>query len=171
MGRDPFHQPRVLRAPSNLALNPSREGETAMGNWCQGLTTPRVKNSLLTPNLNLPSFSSKPSPLVPRGGGGRGCRPAALPSPPPPPHPPATSPLQRRAPLPTRSAAPRAAPPPQRGSGRCRYAGRDTPLPPPPHPQSPSEEKHDGGRCYLLRSGPPSAAANQNAQSGEWRGR
>ena len=26
MGRDTFHQPRVLRAPSNLALNPAREG-------------------------------------------------------------------------------------------------------------------------------------------------
>ena len=25
MGRDPFHQTRVLRAPSNLALNPARE--------------------------------------------------------------------------------------------------------------------------------------------------
>ena len=26
MSRDIFHQPRVLRAPSNLALNPAREG-------------------------------------------------------------------------------------------------------------------------------------------------
>jgi len=32
MGRDPFHQPRVLRAPSNLALNPAREGATSLGN-------------------------------------------------------------------------------------------------------------------------------------------
>jgi len=29
MGRDPFHQPRVLKAPSNLALNPAREGAAA----------------------------------------------------------------------------------------------------------------------------------------------
>jgi len=26
MGRDIFHQTRLLRAPSNLALNPAREG-------------------------------------------------------------------------------------------------------------------------------------------------
>jgi len=26
LGRDPFHQPRLLQAPSNLALNPAREG-------------------------------------------------------------------------------------------------------------------------------------------------
>jgi len=26
VGRDPFHQPRVLKAPSSLALNPAREG-------------------------------------------------------------------------------------------------------------------------------------------------
>jgi len=26
MARDPFHQPRVLQAPSSLALSPAREG-------------------------------------------------------------------------------------------------------------------------------------------------
>jgi len=31
MGRDPFHQPRVVQAPSNLALNISRE----MGKNCR----------------------------------------------------------------------------------------------------------------------------------------
>jgi len=30
MGRDPFHQPRVLAAPSNLALNPAREGAATL---------------------------------------------------------------------------------------------------------------------------------------------
>jgi len=41
MGRDPFHHPRVLRAPSNLALNPAREGAAtaSLGNLGQGLTT------------------------------------------------------------------------------------------------------------------------------------
>jgi len=41
MGRDIFHQPRVLRAPSNLALNTAREGAamTSLGNMGQGLIT------------------------------------------------------------------------------------------------------------------------------------
>ena len=37
MGRDPFHQPRVLRALSNLALNTARDGAAtaSLGNLCQ----------------------------------------------------------------------------------------------------------------------------------------
>jgi len=66
MGRDPFHQPRLLKAPSNLALNPAREGEAtaSLGNLGQGLTTLRVKNFFLMSSLNLRSFSLKPCPLA-----------------------------------------------------------------------------------------------------------
>jgi len=48
MGRDPFHQPRVLRAPSNLALSPAREGAAtaSLGSLGQGLTTLIIKNVL-----------------------------------------------------------------------------------------------------------------------------
>ena len=64
-GRDPCHQPRVLRAPSNPALSTAREGAAtaSLGNLGQGLTTLRVKNLFLLCNLNLPSSSLKPSPL------------------------------------------------------------------------------------------------------------
>jgi len=57
MGRDIFHQTRVLRAPSNLALNPAREGTAtaSLGNLGQGLTTLMVKNFFLISNLSLPS--------------------------------------------------------------------------------------------------------------------
>ena len=46
MGRDPFHQSRLLQAPSNLTLNPAREGAAtaSLGNLGQGLTTLIVKN-------------------------------------------------------------------------------------------------------------------------------
>jgi len=66
MGRDPFHQPRVLRAPSSLALNPAREGAAtaSLGSLGQGLTTLTVKNSILRSNPNPPSFSVKPFPSV-----------------------------------------------------------------------------------------------------------
>ena len=49
MGRDPSHQPRVLRAPSNLALSPAREGAAtaSLGSLGQGLTTLMVKNFFL----------------------------------------------------------------------------------------------------------------------------
>jgi len=49
MGRDPFHQSRVLKAPSSLALNTDREGAAtaSLGNLGQGLTTLRVKNFFL----------------------------------------------------------------------------------------------------------------------------
>jgi len=41
MGRDAFHQPRLPKAPSNLASNPSREGAAtaSLGSLGQGLTT------------------------------------------------------------------------------------------------------------------------------------
>jgi len=46
VGRDPFHQPRLLRAPSNLALNPAGEGAAtaSLGSLGQGLTTLTGKN-------------------------------------------------------------------------------------------------------------------------------
>jgi len=66
MSRDPFHQPRLLPAPSNLALSPAREGAAtaSLGSLGQGLTALMVKNFFLRSHLNLPSFSLKPSPLV-----------------------------------------------------------------------------------------------------------
>jgi len=66
MGRDPFHQPRVLKALSNLALNTAREGAAtaSLGSLGQGLTMLRVKKFFLASNLNLTSFSVKPLPLV-----------------------------------------------------------------------------------------------------------
>ena len=66
MSRDPFHQPGVLKAPSNLVLNPAREGAATapLGSLGQAFTTRRVKNFFLISNLNLPSFSLKPLPLV-----------------------------------------------------------------------------------------------------------
>jgi len=44
MGRNPFHQPRVLKAPSSLALSTAREGAVTvpLGSLGQGLTTRRV---------------------------------------------------------------------------------------------------------------------------------
>jgi len=66
MSRDTFHQPRLLQAPSNLALNPAREGAAtaSLGTLGQGLTTVVVKNFFLISNLNLPSFILEPLPLV-----------------------------------------------------------------------------------------------------------
>jgi len=65
MSRDISHQPRVLRAPSSLALNPAREGAATapLGNLGQGLTTLMGKNFFLISNLNLPSVSLQRSPL------------------------------------------------------------------------------------------------------------
>ena len=67
----PCHQqghlpPAQLRAPSNLALSPAREGAAtaSLGNLGQGLTTLMGKNFFLISNLNLPSFSLQPFPLV-----------------------------------------------------------------------------------------------------------
>jgi len=66
MGRDPFHQPRVLPASSNLRLSPAKEGAATapLGSLGQGLTALRGKNFFLVSNLNPPSFSLKPLPLV-----------------------------------------------------------------------------------------------------------
>ena len=66
MSRDTFHQTGLLRAPPSLALNTARQGAAtaSLGNLCQGLTTLTVKNFFLTSNLNLPSFSLEPLPLV-----------------------------------------------------------------------------------------------------------
>ena len=66
MSGEIFHQTRLLRAPSNLALNSSREGAAtaSLGSLCQCLTTLMVKNFFLISHLNLPSFSLEPFPLV-----------------------------------------------------------------------------------------------------------
>ena len=60
------YQIRLPRAPSNLALNTSRDrSSTALpGKLFQCFTTLSVKNFPLTSNLNLPSFSLKPFPLL-----------------------------------------------------------------------------------------------------------
>ncbi|TRZ20602.1 hypothetical protein HGM15179_006499 [Zosterops borbonicus] len=56
MGRDTFCYPRVLQAPSDLALDTARdEAATAsLGTLCQDLTTSTGKNFFLLFNLNLP---------------------------------------------------------------------------------------------------------------------
>jgi len=66
MGRDTFHQTRLLKAPANPALNTAREGAAtaSLGNLFQCFTTLTVKNFFFVSNLNLPSFSLKPLPLV-----------------------------------------------------------------------------------------------------------
>jgi len=66
MGRDTFHWTRLLRAPSNLALNTAREGAStaSLGNLFQCLTTLRIKNLFLRTNRTLPFFSLKRLPLV-----------------------------------------------------------------------------------------------------------
>jgi len=63
MGGDTFHQPRLLKAPSNLALNTARKGAAtaSLGNLLQGLAALRVE--FLISNLKPPSFSLKPLPL------------------------------------------------------------------------------------------------------------
>jgi len=59
MSRDIFHQPRLLRAPSNPALSTAREGAAtaSLGNLGQCFTTLMGKNFLLISDLNLCSFS------------------------------------------------------------------------------------------------------------------
>jgi len=67
MGRDTFHQTRLLKVPSNPASSTSREegaSTASLGNLLQCLTILTVKNFFLIPNLNLPSFSLKPRPLA-----------------------------------------------------------------------------------------------------------
>lgn len=60
------HQLRLPRVPSSLALSASSDmaSTASPGSFFQYLTTLFVKNFLLTPNLNLPSFSLKPLSLV-----------------------------------------------------------------------------------------------------------
>ena len=57
---------RLLRAPSSLALNVSKDGAspTSLGNLFHCFTTLIGKNFFLVFSLNLPSFSLKPFPLV-----------------------------------------------------------------------------------------------------------
>ena len=52
-----FNWIRLLRAPSGLALDVSRDGAspTSLGNLVQCLTTPSVKHFFLLSSLNLPS--------------------------------------------------------------------------------------------------------------------
>ena len=59
-------QPRLPKAPSNLALGTTRNGASiaSLGSLCQCLTTPRVKTFLLTSSQNLSSFNLKTFPLV-----------------------------------------------------------------------------------------------------------
>ncbi|KAK4811189.1 hypothetical protein QYF61_019820 [Mycteria americana] len=61
-----LEQIRLLKAPSNLALNTSNDGAStaSLGNLFQFLTTLIINNFFLMSNLNLPSFSLKPLPLV-----------------------------------------------------------------------------------------------------------
>ena len=59
-------QPRLPRAPSNLALNTSRDGRgsTASLGSCSSTSPLSVQNFPLTPNLHLPSLDFQPFPLV-----------------------------------------------------------------------------------------------------------
>jgi len=66
MSRAIFNWIGVLRAPSNLAWNVSRDGAapTSLGSPCQCFTTFTVKNVFLASSQNLPSLSLKPLLLV-----------------------------------------------------------------------------------------------------------
>jgi len=66
ISRDIFNWIGLLRAPSNMAWDVSRDGAspTSLHNLCQGFTTLSVKNFFLISSLNLPSFSFRSSPLV-----------------------------------------------------------------------------------------------------------
>jgi len=59
MSRDIFHQTKLLRAPSNLALNTAREGAAtaSLGSLGQSLTTLMARNCFPISNLNLPCSS------------------------------------------------------------------------------------------------------------------
>lgn len=58
LGRVSTHRIKLPSAPSNLVWNVSRDGGIYLDSLCQYLTT-RVKNVLLTFNVNLPSFNLK----------------------------------------------------------------------------------------------------------------
>lgn len=67
MDRDTFYYPRLLQAPSSLALDTSRDAgaaTAALGTPCQGLPTLTGKNFLLISNQSILSFNLKPFPLV-----------------------------------------------------------------------------------------------------------
>ena len=66
MSRNFFNWVSLLRAPSNLTLNVSRDGAstTSLGNLFQCFTTLIVKNFFFISSLNLPSFSLNPLPLA-----------------------------------------------------------------------------------------------------------
>jgi len=66
MGRETFHQTRLLTAPSNEALDISRYGAAtaSLGSLGQHLTTLTTKNFFLISNLNLHPFSLKPLSLI-----------------------------------------------------------------------------------------------------------
>ena len=65
VNRDTYSQIRVLKAWSSqtLSVSKNRAFTTFLGNMCQCLTT-LVKKFYLISNLNLPSFSLRPFPLV-----------------------------------------------------------------------------------------------------------
>jgi len=58
-GQGPLPQPRVLPAPSSLALNPVREGAATapLGSPGRGLSTLTAEHFFLMSDLNLPSVS------------------------------------------------------------------------------------------------------------------
>jgi len=64
MGRDSFHQTRVLRAPYSLALDTAREGAAtaSLGSLGQGLTTRTGKSFFLRSSLNLQRYRDNNSP-------------------------------------------------------------------------------------------------------------
>lgn len=66
MGRVAAHQIRMPRSPSNMVLNACRDRAfvASPGSRGQSLTTLCIKNFLLIANLNLPSSTSKPFPLI-----------------------------------------------------------------------------------------------------------
>uniref|UniRef100_A0A8C3KIH1 Uncharacterized protein n=1 Tax=Calidris pygmaea TaxID=425635 RepID=A0A8C3KIH1_9CHAR len=65
--RDTSHQTRWLQAPSNLPLNPSRDGAAtaSLGNLGQALTTLPPNKFFPKSHLHHPSFRVKPFPLLP----------------------------------------------------------------------------------------------------------
>ena len=66
MGRDTFHCPRLLQAPSSLALDTARDpgaATAALGTLCQGLPTLTGNNSFPISHPALPSGSGKPFPV------------------------------------------------------------------------------------------------------------
>jgi len=65
VSRDIFHRRRLLRAPSSLASDVSRDGASpsSLHNLCQRLTALSVKISILLFGLTLPLFSLKLLPV------------------------------------------------------------------------------------------------------------